>query len=176
MSANTIQNVLAKAKSNLENMSDSPALDAELLLAHCLQKNRTYCHTWPEHELTESQLNCFEDAIILRKDDFPVAYILGTKSFWTFDVEVTSDVLIPRPETEHLVETALEKIIDIENPRILDLGTGSSVIALALASERPDATIVASDYSKKSTCSCSEKCDEIRSTKSDSVYSLQLVL
>ncbi len=149
MPANTIQNVLAQARIELESISDSPALDAELLLAHCLKKNRTYCHTWPEHELTQTELSCFEEAMSLRRDDYPVAYILGTKSFWTFDVEVTPDVLIPRPETELLVEVALEKIADIKNPKILDLGTGSGVIALALASERPGASIVACDNSEK---------------------------
>ncbi|WP_299880926.1 peptide chain release factor N(5)-glutamine methyltransferase [uncultured Cocleimonas sp.] len=149
MTTITIQRVLFNARKELEAISDSAALDVELLLAHCLKKNRTYCHTWPEHELTQSEQRCFEDALKLRKDDYPVAYILGKKSFWTFDVEVTPDVLIPRPETELLVEVALEKIADIKNPKILDLGTGSGVIALALASERPDASIVACDSSKK---------------------------
>jgi len=149
MTTITIQRVLSKARKELEAISDSAALDAELLLAHCINKNRTYCHTWPEHELTQSEQRCFEDALKLRKDDYPVAYILGKKSFWTFDVEVTPDVLIPRPETELLVEVALEKIADIKNPKILDLGTGSGIIALALASERPDASIVACDSSKK---------------------------
>ncbi len=149
MPVNTIQSVLTQARVELEIISDSPALDAELLLAHCLRKNRTYCHTWPKHKLTQSELNCFEEAMTLRKDDYPVAYILGKKSFWTFEVEVTPDVLIPRPETELLVEVALEKIADIQNPKILDLGTGSGVIALALASERPDAVIMASDCSQK---------------------------
>ena len=149
MKTNTIQNVLTQARTDLERISDSPALDTELLLAHCLKKSRTYCHTWPEHELTKSELSCFEEAITRRKDDYPVAYILGTKSFWTFDVEVTPDVLIPRPETELLVEVALEKISDVKNPKILDLGTGSGVIALALASERPDASILACDSSKQ---------------------------
>ncbi|MEB8433837.1 peptide chain release factor N(5)-glutamine methyltransferase [Cocleimonas sp. KMM 6892] len=149
MTAITIQRVLSKARKELEGVSDSAALDAELLLAHCLNKSRTYCHTWPEHELTETELTCFEDAITRRKDDYPVAYILGKKSFWTFDVEVTPDVLIPRPETELLVETAIEKLVDIKNPRILDLGTGSGIIALAIASERPDASIMACDFSVK---------------------------
>lgn len=149
MTANTIKSVLTHARKELASISDSPCLDTELMLAHCLKKNRTYCHTWPEHELTKSELGCFEKAMARRKDDYPVAYILGKKSFWTFEVEVTPDVLIPRPETELLVEVALEKITDIQNPKILDLGTGSGVIALALASERPDASIVACDSSKK---------------------------
>lgn len=149
MTGKTIQNVLASARIELIDISDSPALDTELLLAHCLKKNRTYCHTWPEHELTDSELSCFEDAMTLRKDDYPVAYILGYKSFWTFDVEVTPDVLIPRPETELLIETALEKLEGIQNPKILDLGTGSGVIALAIATERPDASLLACDKSEK---------------------------
>ncbi len=149
MPANTIQSVLSQARAELEGVSSSAALDAELLLAHCLKKNRTYCHTWPEYELTLSEQTCFDNVIARRKDDYPVAYILGEKSFWTFDVDVTPDVLIPRPETELLVEIALEKIAEINKPKILDLGTGSGVIALALASERPDASIVACDNSKK---------------------------
>lgn len=149
MKSNTIQNLLTHSRKALEGLSDSPALDAELLLAHCLKKSRTYCHTWPEHELTPSEQDCFKQVMALRKDDYPVAYILGKKSFWTFEVAVTPDVLIPRPETELLVEVALEKLAEIKNPKILDLGTGSGVIALALASERPDALIVACDSSKK---------------------------
>lgn len=137
------------AQNQLEKISDSPALDAELLLAHCLDKNRSYLFTWPENTLDEAQTTCFNSLIKKRLTDYPVAYLLGTKAFWTLNLIVTPDVLIPRPETELLVEVALDKISDIKTPKILDLGTGTGAIALALASERSDAQITACDYSSE---------------------------
>lgn len=145
---NSIKTLLVETRAKLESISESPALDAELLLSHCLQKERSYLHTWPERELDQTQLNCFDGLIQKRLTDYPVAYLLGTKAFWTLDLIVTPDVLIPRPETELLVEVALEKIKAIKNPAILDLGTGSGAIALALASERSDALITATDASE----------------------------
>lgn len=145
----SIRAILANAGMRLKEISDSPMLDAELILAHCLEKNRSFLHTWPEKQLDTNQLDCFESHIAKRQTDYPVAYILGYKAFWTFDLKVTEDVLIPRPETELLVELALEKISDVKNPKILDLGTGSGAISLALASERNDAKIIATDFSEK---------------------------
>lgn len=144
----SIQICLKQATQELTEISDSAQLDAELLLAYCLGKNRTYLHTWPEKELNNSQLNQFNTLINKRMTDYPIAYILGEKPFWSFELTVTPDVLIPRPETELLVEIALNKIKDIKQPRILDLGTGSGAIALAIATERSDATVIAADYSE----------------------------
>lgn len=149
ISTTTIKSALQDAQSKLGKVSESPALDAELLLAFCLNKNRSYLFTWPENTLDEDQLNCFDQLITKRLTDYPIAYLLGTKAFWTLDLIVTPDVLIPRPETELLVEIALDKVQNIKKPKILDLGTGSGAIALALASERLDATITACDYSAK---------------------------
>lgn len=143
----SIQELLKKAHEQLKHISDSACLDAELLLAHCLGKNRSYLYTWPEKTLNAKQLRYFDSLITKRLTEYPVAYLLGKKSFWTLELMVTPDVLIPRPETELLVEIALEKISDIENPKILDLGTGTGAIALALASERQDAIIIATDNS-----------------------------
>ncbi len=143
----SIHTLLKRARKQLETHSDSPALDAELLLAHCLEKTRTFLHTWPEIIPTPQQQDCFNQHITKRLSDYPVAYLLGTQAFWTLDLMVTPDVLIPRPETELLVETALEKIKKIHKPDILDLGTGSGAIALAVASERNDASVIAADTS-----------------------------
>ncbi|HIP95323.1 MAG TPA: peptide chain release factor N(5)-glutamine methyltransferase [Leucothrix sp.] len=143
----SIAKALAEARTRLADISDSPALDAELLLASCLKKNQTYLHTWPEKIVNTAQHECFQKHLEKRLDDYPIAYLLGEKAFWTLDLIVTPDVLIPRPETELLVETALDRISKINQPKVLDLGTGSGSIALAIASERPDASIIACDSS-----------------------------
>jgi release factor glutamine methyltransferase len=145
-----IKALLETAIKNLRNTSGSPRLDAELLLAHCLKKDRSYLLAWPEIIPAVSVQASFLKLLDKRQQGIPVAYLLGIKEFWSLNLIVTPDVLIPRPETELLVETALEKIQGLSSPNILDLGTGSGAIALALAHERPDASITATDISQKS--------------------------
>ncbi len=149
MTENSIRVLLKHARQMLTPISDSPTLDAELLLAHCIDKDRAYLHTWPENQPESEQRNCFQTLLEKRLKDIPVAYLLGKQAFWTLNLIVTEDVLIPRPETELLVETALELIEGTDQPRILDMGTGTGAIALALACERPDAFIIACDNSPK---------------------------
>lgn len=129
----TIQSLL-----NSVELPDSPTprLDAELLLAQALGKSRGYLHTWPERELEASQLECYQAALARRRTGEPVAYILGRQGFWSLDLDVASHTLIPRPDTELLVETALA-LLPATPLQVLDLGTGAGAIALALACERP---------------------------------------
>lgn len=124
--------------------SDSPRLDAELLLAAVLGKPRSYLRTWPEHEPTAEQQAVFADYLARRRAGEPVAYILGRQGFWSLDLEVAPDTLIPRPDTELLVESALE-LCDCAARAVLDLGTGTGGIALALAKERPSWRVLGVD-------------------------------
>lgn len=116
--------------------SPSPRLDAELLLAHALGQSRSYLRTWPEREPDAAQCAAFAALLERRRAGEPVAYLLGRQGFWSLDLEVAPHTLIPRPDTELLVETALA--LGPGGPaRVLDLGTGTGAIALAVACERP---------------------------------------
>ena len=148
----TIKKTIKLSTKQLETVSDSARLDTELLLSFTLKKDRSFLHAWPDFELTEQQQKMFKQLFERRLKGEPVAHILGEREFWSLNLTVTSDTLIPRPDTERLVELALE-IIPAEKDQdkkwnILDLGTGTGAIALSLAKERPASHIIATDKSK----------------------------
>lgn len=122
-------------------------LDAELLLAHVLDDTRAGVIARDERELTPEQQGDFEQLLARRHAGEPLAYLTGTKEFWSLELEVTPAVLVPRPETELLVEWALEILPAATKPSVLDIGTGSGAIALALGRERPAAQVLAVDVS-----------------------------
>lgn len=128
----------------LEGFSESARIDLEQLLCHTLGKTRSYLYTWPERSLTEQQINEFKQLLARRENGEPVAHLTGYRGFWTLELEVNKETLIPRPETELLVEWALKQFSD-QSIRLADLGTGTGAIALALASERPDWQVEATE-------------------------------
>ena len=121
--------------------------DAELLLMFVIGRDRTYLYAHPEYSLTREESTQYDNALVKRSQGMPPQYITGRQEFWGMDFVVSPVVLIPRPETEHLVETVLELARTMERPRIVDVGTGSGCIALALAKELPSAEVHAVDVS-----------------------------
>ena len=144
-----VADALRAAEEILRGHSESARLDAEVLLAHVLGWNRALLISADRDEVDAVRAKKLSELIERRAQGEPVAYLTGVKEFWSLPLKVTPDVLIPRPETETLVEWALDIIVNISAPRVADLGTGSGAIALAIASERPDAKIVATDQSAK---------------------------
>ncbi len=143
----TVKEAISNAVTILTPLQGAARLEAELLLAHALDRPRTYLHTWPERKLDDDQKRSFKTLIQQRVNGVPIAYLIGTKEFWSMCLAVTPDTLIPRPETEHVVELALDKIPVHGSYDIADLGTGSGAIALAIAKERPRCQVVATDTS-----------------------------
>ncbi|HKD50981.1 MAG TPA: peptide chain release factor N(5)-glutamine methyltransferase [Candidatus Acidoferrum sp.] len=137
----------------------SYTLAAELLLLHVLGRDRTWIYSHPEEEILDSVADRYSALVRRRASGEPTQHLTGKQEFWALELEVTPDVLIPRPETEHLIEVALDRLavrelragrrqpLGGEGLRIADVGTGSGCIAIALAKELPDATILATDIS-----------------------------
>ena len=142
----TIKQTLALA-GRLDGLSDTARLDVAVLLAHALERDKTYLYTWPDRELTAAQQQVFESLLVQRQKGVPIAYLVGEKEFWSLPIKVSSDTLIPRPDTELLVQLGLE-LFASDSPRtIADLGTGTGAIALALAHERSRWQVLGADIS-----------------------------
>lgn len=144
-----IQDILEKISQQLSSVSETPRLDAEVLLSAAIKAEREELWAHPEKQLTPSQQEHLMTWVQRRLNQEPVAYILGYKEFWSLKLVINRDVLIPRPETEMLVEWGLRHLDKNAHLHVADLGTGSGAVALALALERPGFVVHATDRSEK---------------------------
>ena len=140
-----IHQAIQQATRELQETSDSPRLDAELLMAYCLKCQRTYLYSHSEYELTAEQFAFWNHLIEARKNHLPIAYLTGQKEFWSLTFAVSIHALIPRPATESLIEYILGHVTSDEPLSVCDLGTGTGAIAIALAKSRPKWSITAVD-------------------------------
>lgn len=143
----SIQTALSYGKQVLLAEESEAIRSAEILLQHSLEVSRTYLYTHSDQTLSQYEYERYQTMLAQRKQGMPIAYITGQRSFWTFELDVSTDTLIPRSETELLVERSLALADPLQPITALDLGTGSGAIALALASERPHWRITACDQS-----------------------------
>jgi len=143
----TVRQHLKSARDKLAELS-SGRLEAEVLLAHCLGSPRSLLYADPDLEVPNQRSELFQQLVERRLSGEPIAYLTGSREFWSLPLQVTPDVLIPRPETELLVELALKRIPRDGRWRIADLGTGSGAVALALASERRGCSVFGTDTSQ----------------------------
>lgn len=146
-SGSTLQSLLDRASRQLGAASETATLDAEVLLCHCLSKNRSFLRAWPEHQPSAEQAAQFQCLVEQRAQGTPIAYLTGEREFWSRQFKVAPEVLIPRPDTELLIELSLARLPIGRPGRIIDLGTGSGIIAITLAAERPLLRVTATDIS-----------------------------
>ena len=146
-SSSTIRAVLSAARATRDS-SATPDLDAQVLLAQVLGVDRAFLFTRPEHSLTDAQLDAFQSALSRRAAGEPIAYITGARGFYDINLQVTPAVLIPRPETELLLEEALR--LSEERPELVvaDIGTGSGALAVTFARHRPGSKVYATEISR----------------------------
>lgn len=140
-----IKNWLRDATKLLASSSPSPRVDAQFLLTHVINKNQAFLYAHPEFEITESQIHLLNDLLEKRSQGMPIAYLTHHQDFYDLTLFVNEHVLIPRPETELLVEIALSFLQHRTQPSVLDLGTGSGALAFAIAKHCPKATVLAVD-------------------------------
>lgn len=147
----TVRSALRDAMAELHRDNvPSQALAAELLLMHAIGRDRTWIYAHPEEPVATETARKFFELVVQRRRGTPTQYLTGKQEFWGMEFEVTPAVLIPRPETEHVIEVALGRLGErrrTERLRIADIGTGSGCIAIALAQELPNAEIIATDIS-----------------------------
>ena len=152
----TIESAVKDATERLRAVTDAPRLEAELLLARAINMPRSFLFAHPEDELDEASLQRLADTVERRLAGEPMAYITGIREFWSMELAVNPATLVPRPETELLVDVALRDIPRKAEWQILDLGTGSGAVALAIGRERPSCYVTATDISAEALAAARE--------------------